>query len=401
MGAAGTRETSSMIGSSTSTSTGSSSGVRILDIINLSSSADSLLRNRVLAMRARGMDNRIMCMWGPYVKTLNEQGIPTCGVGLPRAVNPFRMVAAVFEMAAYMRRERVEIVHTHCPMPGILGRIAGFLAGVPIIMHTIHGYDLPDRSSRLLTFLYTLAERLCSRFTSMLLSQNRADMETVGVLQLIPPERLRLIGNGIDLRRFHPVARTPDPRAPVSILCTARFEAVKNHPMLFAAIRKVKESGRQVRLWLVGTGDLRAEYERRCAEMHIADVVEFLGYSDDMPELLARTDIAVLTSVTEGIPRAMLEAMAMRVPVVATRVVGTEETVVDGETGFLVPLDDVDALADRLIRLIDDFALRERMGARGRAWVESEFDEDKIVGALATIYSELMAKKNRVPGAHP
>lgn len=366
--------------------------MRILDIINLSSSADSLLRNRVLAMRARGMDNRIMCMRGPFVRTLTEQGIPTRGVGLPRGVNPFRMVAAVFEMAAYMRRERVQIVHTHCPMPGILGRIAGFLAGVPIIVHTIHGYALPDSSNPLLTSLYNLAEKLCGRFTHMLLSQNRADIETARVLKLVPSERLRMIGNGIDLRQFRPVARTPDPLAPVHILCTARFEPVKNHPMLFAAIRKVKERGRQVRLRLVGAGHLRAEYERRCAEMQIGDIVEFLGYCDDMPELLARTDIAVLTSITEGIPRAMLEAMAMRVPVVATRVVGTEETVVDGETGFLVPLDDVDALADRLVQLIDDFALRERMGARGRAWVESEFDEDKIVDALARIYGELQAE---------
>jgi len=379
--------------SSASTSTGAPSGVRILDIINLSSSADSLLRNRVLAMRVRGLDNRIMCMPGPYVKALDEQGIPTRAVELPRTINPLRMIAAIFEMAGYMRRERVDVVHTHCSMPGILGRIAGFLAGVPAIVHTIHGFHFHDRTSPLLTRLYTLAEKLCGRFTHMLLSQNRTDLEIARRLALVRHERLRLIGNGIDLRRFHPMARTPDPRAPVTILCTARFEPVKNHPMLFAAIRKVRERGRRVRLWLVGVGDLRDEYERRCAEMEIADTVEFLGYRDDIPELLARADIAVLTSVKEGIPRAMLEAMAMRVPVAATRVVGTEETVVDGETGFLVPLDDVEALADRLVQLIDDPALRERMGAQGRARVESEFDEDKIVDALAGIYRQLLATK--------
>jgi glycosyltransferase involved in cell wall biosynthesis len=190
-----------------------------------------------------------------------------------------------------------------------------------------------------------------------------------------------------------------DPQAPITILCTARFEPVKNHPMLFAAIRKVKERGKRIRVWLVGAGHLRDDYERRCNELEIADIVEFLGYRDDMPELLARTDIAVLTSIDEGIPRAMLEAMAMRVPTVATDVVGTKETVVDDETGFLVPLNDVGALTDRLIQLIDDPALRERMGVRGRARVESEFDEDKIVDALAGIYRELLAQPSRVPDA--
>jgi glycosyltransferase involved in cell wall biosynthesis len=374
-----------------------SSGVRVLDIINLSSSANTLLKNRVLAMRARGIDNRIICMPGPYVKSLNEQGAPTVAVGLPRDIKPFQMAASVFEMAAYMRRERVEIVHTHCAMPGLLGRFAAILAGVPTIVHTMHGFDLAGSPGPLLTRLYNLTEKFCGRFTRMMLSQNRADMETIRELKLVPPERLRFIGNGIDLRQFRPRARTAGQEAATTILCTARFEPVKNHPMLFDAIRKVKQRGKRVRLWLVGAGHLREDYERRCAELEIADVVEFLGYRDDMPELLARTDIAVLTSIDEGIPRAMLEAMAMRVPTVATDVVGTKETVVDGETGFLVPLNDVDALADRLIRLIDNPALRERMGERGRSRVEAEFDEDKIVDALTGVYRELLAEPSRVP----
>ena len=374
-----------------------STGVRVLDVINLSSSANTLLKNRVLAMRARGFDNRVLCMPGPYVKTLNEQGVPTRAVGLPRDIKPFQMAAAVFEMAAYMRRERVEIVHTHCAMPGLLGRMAAILAGVPTIVHTIHGWDLAGNPGPLVTRLNNWVEIFCGRFTRLMLSQNRADLETVRELKVVPHERLRFIGNGIDLRQFRPKARGTEPRSEVTILCTARFEPVKNHPMLFAAIRKLKESGKRVRLRLIGTGHLGDEYQRQCGELGISDVVEFLGYREDVPELLSQTDIAVLTSIDEGIPRAMLEAMAMRVPCVATNVVGTKETVVDGETGYLVPLNDVDALTDRLIRLIDDPGLRERMGERGRLRVESDFDEDKIIDALAGVYGELLAEAKRVP----
>ena len=373
--------------------------MRILDIINLSASANTLLKNRVLAMRARGMDNRIMCMPGPYVQALNDQGIPTVAVDMPRAINPFWMTVALFQMIGYMRREKIDVVHTHCSMPGILGRLAARLAGVPVIIHTIHGYHLHDRASRLLVSLYSGAEKFVGGFTHLMLSQNRTDMEVVRRGRFVAPERLHLIGNGIDLRRFRPLPRNPDPEGPITLLCTARLEPVKNHPMLFDAVRKVMESGRKVRLWLVGDGELKEDYARRCAAMGLAGAVEFLGYRNDIERLLAQTDIAVLASVKEGIPRAMLEAMAMKVPVVATRVVGTEETVADGETGFLVPLDDVEAMADRLGRLIDDPELRRRMGESGRRWVEAHFDEDVIVETLAGTYRQLLSSPGAIPAA--
>jgi len=372
--------------------------IRILDIINLSTSAQTLLRNRVLAMRARGMDNRIMCMPGPYVQALRDAGIPTVAVDMPRAINPFWMVVAVLQMMTYIRREKIDLVHTHCSMPGILGRLAARLAGVPAIVHTIHGYHLHDRIAPVLASAYTRAEKFVGGFTDLMLSQNRTDMEVVRRGGFVPDDRLHLIGNGIDLRRFRPVARAREPNAPVTLLCVARLEPVKNHPMLFEAVRRAAASGRKLRLWLVGDGELRSDYEKRCAEMGLAGVVEFLGYRDDVERLLAQTDIAVLTSVKEGIPRAMLEAMAMKVPVVATRVVGTEETVADGETGYLVGLGDVEAMAERLTRLIDDRALRERMGERGRAWVEAHFDEDAIVDSLVGAYRQLVAR-GRAKGA--
>lgn len=365
--------------------------LRVLDIINLSASADAMLRNRALGMRARGVDNRIMCMPGPYVQPLRERGIPTQAVDLPRAVHPFQMTVALFQMMAYMRRERIDLVHTHCSMPGILGRLAARLAGVPVIVHTIHGLHTTEGAGAVLVRLYDWSERFVGSFTHLLLSQNRADLEVARRSGFTAPERMHLIGNGIDLTRFQPEPRIPEPDGVFTIHCTARLEPVKNHPMLFEALRRLRAAGRKVRLRLVGDGELRAEYERRCAEMGIAEAVDFLGYRDDMTRLLAQSDIAVLTSTKEGIPRAMMEAMAMKIPVVATRVIGTEETVVDGETGFLVPLDDVEALTDRLSRLLDDPDLRRAMGERGRARVEAEFDENAIVDRLADAYRRLLA----------
>jgi len=248
-----------------------SDAVRLVDIINLSSSANTLLRERVLAMRESGVDNRILCIDGPYVKRLETLGIPIKTVAIPREVNPFAMVRATFAMASYLRRERIDVVHTHCSMPGILGRIAARLAGVPVIIHTIHGLHVHDNWRGGVRQLYTLAEKWCGGFTDMLLSQNRADLEIARHERFTPPERLRLIGNGIDLERFVPRPR-PE-RRPLTLICTARFEPVKNHPMLFDVVKRLTDRGIDVRLLLVGEGALRGEYEALCAQLGIRERV--------------------------------------------------------------------------------------------------------------------------------
>ena len=133
--------------------------------------------------------------------------------------------------------------------------------------------------------------------------------------------------------------------------------------------------------------------ERQVVELGLAREVRFLGYRNDIPELLGRSDIAVLTSLKEGIPRAAIEAMAAGLPMVATRVTGTREVVRDGDTGFLVDVGEPSALADALARLIDDPALRERMGARGREVARAEFDEGLIVRRLERVYRTSLERR--------
>lgn len=374
--------------------------VRIVDIINLSSSAETLLRERVLALRAKGVDNHILCIDGPCVPGLRRAGIPVGTVHLPRSANPFKLVWAMCEMVAYLRRVRPDLVHTHCSVPGIVGRLAARLAGVPVIVHTVHGFYFHDGSSPVTRALAVGVETLLGRITDVLLSQNHADVERALRHGIIPRERLQHIGNGIALDRFPMVVRTPAPgRAPV-ITCVARFEPVKNHGQLLAAARELARRGEAFELRLVGGGDGRAACELQCKEWGLADRVRFLGYRDDIAALLADSDIAVLTSRKEGIPRAALEAMAVGLPVVATRVTGTREVVRDGETGLLVELDDVAGLVLALERLMGDPEARSRMGARGREVVETEFDEAQVVRRLERTYRDsLMRRGIAVPAS--
>src|SRR5262245_15533803 len=371
--------------------------MRVVDVINLSSSAHTLLERRVRAMRAAGIDNRIVCGDGPYVPVLEAAGIPVHVVDMPRTVDPVRLGATLASLTAYLRREAVDVVHTHCSVPGAIGRLAAWLAGVPVIIHTVHGFHFHERSSWPARTAAVAIERLCGRVTDTLLTQNRTDLEQANRYGIGPRERRRRIGNGIDLGRFRPIPRPPRSAGPTMLISVARLEPVKNHDMLFDAMRRLTDRGEDLRLRLVGDGPLRPACEARCHALGIADRVEFLGYRDDIPALLAASDIAVLTSVKEGIPRAVLEAMASGLPVVATRVVGTREAVRHAETGFMVELGDTAALAGAIADLAHDPALRQRFGARARQVAAEEFDEAPIVTALRDLYVDRLRATRPAP----
>lgn len=371
--------------------------VRIIDVINLDTSAETLLRDRVLALRARGIDNRIVCMPGPGVERLRAAGIPVATAPMPRGFSPLALARALTVLVRHLREERPDIVHTHCSVPGVLGRIAARLAGVPVVMHTVHGFWFHDASPRFERWLGVSVESFVGRFTDLLLSQNHADIEQAIRYRIAARERIRHVGNGIPLSRFPRKPERVRSGRPV-VVCVARFEPVKNHEQLLLAVRELVRRGHDLELRLIGGGEGRPACEARCRELGLEASVRFLGYREDIADQLADADLAVLTSRKEGIPRAALEAMAAGRAVVATRVTGTREVVREGETGLLVGIDDAPALADALERLLADPDERARMGARGREVVEMEFDEDEIVRRIQRAYRDALQQRGlRVP----
>jgi glycosyltransferase involved in cell wall biosynthesis len=375
--------------------------MRVVDIINASTSADTLLRERVLAMRAHGIDNHIVCADGPRVEALRALGIPVHTADVPRNLDPWKLAVALAQISAYLRRTQADVVHTHCAIPGLIGRLAGRLAGVPVIIHTAHGFHFHEGTPWAARIPYLAVERLCGRVTDTLLTQNWSDLEQAERYRLGPAGRRRHIGNGIDLTRFQPVASRPQAGAVPTITCVARLEPVKNHGMLLEAAAILKRRGIPFRLRLVGDGPLRDRYQELCRRTGIEREVEFLGYRTDIPELLAETDVAVLTSLKEGLPRAAIEAMAMGLPVVATVVPGTREVVRYGETGLGVEVGDAEGLASALAMEIGDPAQRARHGAQGRAVALQEFDERRIVEQLRELYHSRLCAREAGAQARP
>jgi glycosyltransferase involved in cell wall biosynthesis len=364
---------------------------RILDFINTDLAARELLEERVTQInRDPTYVNAICCGSGEHVDWLRARGHTVQVLDIPRGLSPVRLVAAIFRATRLFRREGYHVVHVHGCLVGVIGRVAGLLARTPHVVYQAHGYHHHDHMPKLTKWFFITVERILSPLAEKHLFQNASDVDETLRRRIAPRRKLVLVGNGIQLGRFE-TDRAPDTDPPV-VLYVARMEAVKNHPMLFRAALSLRDRGLAFKIRLAGDGELRAEYERRVAAEGLSDHVEFLGYRTDVPDLIARASVCVLTSWLEGVPRAVIEAGAAGRAVVATDVVGTRSILEDGETGYLVPYDDANALADRLFQLLTDESLRTRMGQRARRIALERYDERVVVDRIKAVYGEVVAR---------
>ena len=362
-----------------------STPVRILDVVNTDHAALNFLVHRLELINRQGeFQNDLVCSHGPHLARVRLQAATATAFDIPRRLAPLGTARLLVQLVRHLRAHPYTIVHTHNSITGALGRLAARLVRIPLTIHTTHGFHFHEHMSAAARAPFVAAERWLTRWCDVLLAQSREEFEDIRRRRLRPRFGAYHIGNGIDLRRFRSRAAAPQNPRPV-VLVVGRLEPVKNHGMLFRALTQLRAAIRPV-VWLVGEGPCRERYEADVAQAGLEDDVRFLGYRYDIPALTAAADVAVLTSIKEGMPRALMEAMAVGVPVVATDVKGTREVVCHEETGFLVPLDDAAALAARLDELLRAPALRARLGARGSVYARRHFDEDRIVHRLLEIY---------------
>jgi len=301
-------------------------------------------------------------------------------------------------LAALLRTERVDIVHSHNWSTLLYSVAAARLAGVPVVVHGEHGKNdtLVNRPRLVASRILALGlARACA------VSRDLAD-ELVRDWR-IPRERVAWIPNGVDLDLFEKTAALDDLRRELGLSATNRvvintggFRPVKDHPTLLRAFARVHRSDPEARLVLVGSGgtaDPRGGLDRMAAELGIADAVRFPGVRRDIPGLLELSDVYVNSSRYEGMSNTILEAMAAARPVVATAVGGTPDLVEDGVNGFLVPAGDDQPMASRVVQLLGDASLRKRMGAGGRAKIEANHSMTGMVRAYSDLYEDLWARR--------
>ncbi|MCX7353276.1 MAG: glycosyltransferase family 4 protein [Alphaproteobacteria bacterium] len=341
-------------------------------------------------LRGAGHEVIGVCADGTLAGKVRAEGFRVENVSIARSYDLARHARTAKALQTLFRRERFDLVHVHTPVAALVGRYAAWRAGVPKIVYTAHGFYFHEHMKLPLRAAHVGLEWLGGRVTDMLFTQAEEDAKTARHLALCRTSRIHAIGNGVDVARFKPAdpaararvraqLRTPD--GAVVIAMIGRLVAEKGYPELFEAMR-----GNDAVLWVVGdrlksdhASGVDAMIDAVKRDLSLGPRIRFLGYRQDVPDILAASDIFTLPSHREGMPRSIIEAMMTGLPVVATDIRGAREEVVEGETGFLVPVRDPAALGTALATLAADPALRARMGAAGRERALDLYDEVKVV----------------------
>ena len=338
----------------------------------------------------------VACLYGgdgPMADDVRALGIPVIDLGMTAKWR----LDALWRLYYLLRRKRPLILHASMFHANVLGRVLGRLAGVPIIVTWRHSVGIGWQG-----------REWVNRWTALLNDKAIAVCELARRIEIqrtkVPSDRVVTVYNGLDVRRFSLV----NPSSVVQIRhslgvrsgalllgAVGRLSPEKDYANLLAAMAKVQKHVPTARLFIVGDGELRERLEIQAQSLGLSDVVTFTGIRDDVPEILAALDIFVLSSRREGLPLAVLEAMAAGLPVVATVVGGVPEVVVDGVTGFLVPPLNPVALAEALLSLLQDPARCKAMGRAGYKRVKQCFSMEQMTRQIESLYEELLVEKCR------
>ncbi|HWC42385.1 MAG TPA: GNAT family N-acetyltransferase [Actinomycetota bacterium] len=366
-----------------------------------------LLLGQLRRLAAEGYEVTGISAPGPNGTALEAEGIRFVPWrNATRAWNPVADVKALAELVALLRRERFDLVHTHNPKPGVLGRVAARAARVPLVVNTVHGlYATPDDRLRKRAAVLG-AEWLAGRCSDLELYQSEEDLRWAARLRLARKGRSHLLGNGTDVGQFDPAQVPPEraaalrrelgiPADAVVVGAVGRLVAEKGYRELFAAARAVRRADPRVRFLAVGAPDLeKADAIGEAELVAAAEDVVVTGWRDDVRDLLAVMDVFVLASWREGMPRSAIEAAAMGRAMVLTDIRGCREVARHDREALLVPPRDPEALAGAISHLAADPALRDRLGTAARTRALERFSEAQVAERVVAHYQGLFARRS-------
>ena len=313
---------------------------------------------------------------------------------LVRQINPLYDLCAFFKLIYILNIEKPDIVHTHSSKAGILGRWAAYLAGIKTIIHTFHGFGFNKYQKYFTQKVFISAEWLTGKITDKLIAVAKENINTMLKYKIGKPDKYLLIRSGIKIGNFtdikvdlnlkkeefkinlgEKVVTTIGPLKPQKNL----IDFVKLAEMILKKINNVK-------FIIVGDGRQRKEIECHMRKLKLEDGILLPGWRKDIPEILAITDVFVMTSLWEGLPRVIIEAMCSGKPVVANAVDGVKEIVVDNVTGFLVEPEDLENMSEKVILLLKDSNLAQNFGKTARERIDKSFDIDFMVRQQEELY---------------
>jgi glycosyltransferase involved in cell wall biosynthesis len=324
---------------------------------------------------------------------------------LGREISPLDDLKALARMVQLIRHFKPDVLHTHMAKAGTVGRLAARICGVPLVVHTYHGHVWHSYFSPARTRIFLTIERALGRVTNRIIvigDGQRAEIASYGVA---PMGKLVTIRLGLELGQFLDAERARGElrrelgiEADVPLVgIVTRLVPIKAPEVFLQAAVKIRAGLPKAQFVIIGDGERRQELETLTSTLRLNECVRFLGWRRDMVRVYADLDVVALTSLNEGSPVVLIEALASGRPVVSTAVGGVPEVVIHGETGLTVPVSDVAALADAILTLLRDPILAKRLGAVGRQHVYPRYDSSRLVDDVKSLYLRELAALGRLP----
>lgn len=317
---------------------------------------------------------------------------------LVRPINPLYDFIVIFDLWRAFRSEKPTIVHTHSSKAGILGRLAAHLAGVPIIIHTFHGFGFNDQQNFLVRGLFIWLEKWVAQYSTALIFVSKPNQETATQLKIGDPSKYHLIRSGIPIEAILRRASAADrnevrrslgiPNAAPLVTSIGPFKPQKNLGDFIRAAHVIHNELPGAHFLVVGDGAERTFLENQIKEAGLNEVFHLPGWREDIPEILAASSIFVLSSLWEGLPRSLVEALLVGLPAVCYDTDGIRDVLPDEEC--LVKQGDFALLAQKAI------ALLKQPKNTGKDLIDDDFDIDKMVTQQADLYQTLLDKPRRI-----
>lgn len=389
---------------------------KVIQISAIDATMDKLLRRLNEISMADGYEVIGVCSKGDRTDKLKLEGFNIHNINIDRKIRPISNLKSIYEMYKYFKKERPDIVHVHTPIAAVLGRIAAKFAKVPNIIYTAHGFYFHENMKPLVYKIFVSVEKLIAKTcTDFIFTQSEEDAKTALDKKFISEDKIIAIGNGVDvLGKFNPSNINKE-----EIEYLYKELGLKKEDKIVSFIgRLVKEKGifdlldsykyisNDVKFIIIGDvfqGERDTETIQKLEKYKENKNIIFTGNRSDIHNLLYISDIFCLPSYREGMPRSIIEGMAMECAVVATSIRGSREEVIDGKTGYLVNLTSPKEIAKKIDKIFNNEKLLKSMKLEGRNRAEQIYDEDVVVRKQLDVFEKLLNNKkieNKVMGGN-
>lgn len=351
------------------------------------------------AAQAAGFEVDILATHSVFQDFIRESGLGLVDLDvIRREIRPLWDLKGLARLTSFLRDSSYSVVHTHTSKPGVVGRLAAKRAGVPVIIHTVHGFGFHEESGAMARRIYAAVERTATRWCDRIVTVSEYHRSVALSLGIAPPEKVIAIPNGVPSNRALSQHSPKEIRHQLGfgdeflVLSTGRLAEQKGLEYLIRAVPLIPTRGRSLKLLLAGDGPLRDELHSLASSLGVEDQVCFLGFRDDIGDLLTVADLVALPSLWEGLSISLLEAMAAGKPVVTTTIGSNREVTGNGYAAVLVPSKDPVSLASAIGHLMVDELRRQQLGTRAAETQRERYGMDRMLGAYLAEYELLLGR---------